>query len=287
MEEKWTPINWTGHSLEKKMEGVEHMISLSGKVKSPAFKINRKRVWCEGKVRKPHWRGGAEGYEQKWSEKICKPSVVGCPPHGGYEKVTIRDKNGKIRGVGVHVLMAMSWEVPGYELWLQNPEEYTVDHADRNRANNSIENLTYKTKSQQRNNSNIQCDNTTGFWDVSRDDLARKGRGDEPDQFRWAFEKTIKNKTYAELLEIANETGGKLMKPRINASGGLRPHAIKYAVGDDGGLKHFETAEEAARARDIKVIGLEEAEILEMGEKPLNFPELRSQIDLERWPVAV
>ena len=56
----------------------------------------------------------------------------------GYKSVTIADKNGKLVQITVHRLIAMTF--------LPNPENKPqVNHKDRNRANNNLDNLEWCT----------------------------------------------------------------------------------------------------------------------------------------------
>lgn len=59
---------------------------------------------------------------------------IGAPENGGYLKVNLRDKNGKIKHFFVHKLVA--------EAFIPNPNGYEhVTHKDGDKENNAVENL--------------------------------------------------------------------------------------------------------------------------------------------------
>ena len=192
-------------------------------------------------------RGEKEGYvKQTFPEIILSKQSDEL----GYLYVNVMLKHSKQTSVPIHVLVAMSWEAPGYEKRLEDPKEYTVDHfPDRDPSNNALENLRYATKSQQKHNSWIQRNNESGYRGVCVDLRPALGRA-----------------VYRYQIQI---------------------NKVRYASHDNGGPKYYETAEEAARERDIRIIELEEEGKIGIGDTPLNFPEIRFEISMERWPVAM
>lgn len=75
------------------------------------------------------WNG--KGYYLR-EEKMLSNS----PNPMGYNRVVLRDEDGKSYYVGVHYLVLMSFVGP-------KPEGYTVCHIDNDKMNNKLENLRY------------------------------------------------------------------------------------------------------------------------------------------------
>ena len=141
------------------------------------------------------------------------------------------------RTVGLHQLIAQIFKLDGYEKYLKDPKEYTVDHfPDRNTLNNSKENLRFASKSEQKHNTALQKDNKSGYKGVIS---PRKARYE--DGFSYMIQ----------CLRMTYASGEAPNEPRT-----------------------FPTAKEAAIARDLRIIELEN-QGKQSRYTPLNFPELR------------
>jgi hypothetical protein len=73
----------------------------------------------------------------------------------GYKRFCLRDKNGKIKYMMLHRLLAICF--------IPNPNNYTeIDHIDRNKLNNNLENLRWCSSSQNcRNRERYQINENT------------------------------------------------------------------------------------------------------------------------------
>ena len=70
-------------------------------------------------------------------------------------------QDGLIKSVSKHRLIA--------ELWIWNPDDLDcVDHQDRNKLNNEIENLRWCSVSENNRNSSIRKNNTSGEMNISK-----------------------------------------------------------------------------------------------------------------------
>jgi len=68
-----------------------------------------------------------------WSQHV-KPRLLKPSSNGGYLQVVLYDVNGKAKTIKVHRIVAINW--------INNPEEHPIiNHKDKNRTNNCIENL--------------------------------------------------------------------------------------------------------------------------------------------------
>ena len=241
MNNDWKTIDFTGHPEAHLYEGVSLKISPRGEVVRLAYE---QKVYP--KVRSPYVRPKAE--------KELKPVRL----RDGYIGMRITDKNGKQRNWRLHRLVAITFKVEGYEKWLKNPKAYSVDHIDRDPRNNCVENLRFATHSQQKHNSGVQKDNITGYRGVSEDNRRVGGK-----RFRWAMEWSPPIVDKNDLEKIAQETNGKLVR------GNKR---IRYSISyNDSEPPYYTTAEEAAKARDKKVLELVELGYFGTEDTPLNF----------------
>ena len=95
-----------------------------------------------------------------WKQKPCKNLPAGCVAGNG-----TTDAHGYLR---------VGYKSKRYKLhrliWIYHndfiPENLTIDHIDRNKSNNKIENLRLATKSQQQWNKNVNCNNKIGLTGV-------------------------------------------------------------------------------------------------------------------------
>ena len=83
-----------------------------------------------------------------------KDSVAGSVDSNGYVVVSVNNKG--------HYAHKIIWEMHSGEI----PNGYEVDHIDRNRANNNLNNLRIVTRKQNSQNHNMRDDNTTGVTGV-------------------------------------------------------------------------------------------------------------------------
>ena len=141
-----------------------------------------------------------EGYENyliyedgrvfsKYKNKFLNPSINSC----GYYRIDLLE-NGKRKTFKIHRLIAFHF--------IPNPENKSeIDHINRDRTDNRIENLRWVSHSENQQNQGIKKNNKTGikniFYDKSRD--------------RWIFKKRINNnttwkwfKTKEEAIEFKN-----------------------------------------------------------------------------------
>lgn len=97
--------------------------------------------------------------ELRWKVSLANHVKVGSPAgyaHGrGYLAVSINNAAYK-----AHRIIWMWW-------YGEDPGELEVDHKDRVKSNNRINNLRLATSSQQEANKDIRCDNESGFRGVS------------------------------------------------------------------------------------------------------------------------
>ena len=111
--------------------------------------------------------------------------------HNSGYKIIGLCKNNKVKSFLIHRLMAIHY--------IPNPEnKREVDHINRNRSDNRIENLRWATKSENGQNKGMESRNTSGHKYISYHKI---GDG-------WAFEKTINGKRtrkYFKSLEEAIE----------------------------------------------------------------------------------
>ena len=82
------------------------------------------------------------------TEKVLKPSKNNT---GGYLRVDLYNKEGR-KYMRIHRLVALHF-IPNID------NKLTVDHIDRNKTNNNIENLRWATRTEQNNNKSTTTNN--------------------------------------------------------------------------------------------------------------------------------
>lgn len=95
----------------------------------------------------------------RWKVSIPRSSrkagdVAGCLTKDGYWKVGLNGKNYSVHRV-VYILF-----------YKELPDNMDIDHVDRNKSNNSINNLRMVTEHQNSTNSSVSVNNTTGVRGV-------------------------------------------------------------------------------------------------------------------------
>jgi len=132
----------------------------------------------------------------KYTNKFLKPTIN----NNGYEIIGLC-KNSKKKQFGIHRLIGIHF--------IPNPDNLPqVDHINRIRTDNRIENLRWATKSQNNRNCNIRKDNTSGFSGIYKKKDITCNQG-----FIWFFDayvdgkrKTIKSSINKEwLIEFATK----------------------------------------------------------------------------------
>lgn len=88
-----------------------------------------------------------DGHEQTYKEKIIKPHVDSC----GYLSVSL-SKNGKKKDIRIHLLLMRTFRP------IKNERELklVVDHINRNRLDNRLENLRWTTQTVNVKNGNLK-----------------------------------------------------------------------------------------------------------------------------------
>ena len=87
----------------------------------------------------------------------------------GYKQIQLTDDWGKKHSFLIHRLLAINY--------IDNPGEKTcVDHMDRNKQNNSLNNLRWVTYSENNHNRCIMKNNVTGYRGISWDAPRKKYR---------------------------------------------------------------------------------------------------------------
>ena len=134
------------------------------------------RVWSTSRTRKAR-AGSLARLKGRW----LKPSMV-----RGYPAVSMSNAHTKRRTRYVHDLVAAAFIGP-------RPEGHDIDHLDRDRANNSPDNLRYVSRSANLHNGGAKgfgyC-KVTGKWDarISRNNKkVHLGRFDTPEEARAAY----------------------------------------------------------------------------------------------------
>ena len=80
--------------------------------------------------------------------------------HNGYLSVVLCGKLIGMKRIGIHRIVATTF--------LENPEEkLEVDHINRDKTDNRLENLRWATRSENVQNTGIRSDNTTGYKYIS------------------------------------------------------------------------------------------------------------------------
>jgi hypothetical protein len=91
----------------------------------------------------------------KKNKIFLKPGVNGR----GYKYCSLWKKGEKPKSLRIHRLVA--------EHYIPNPEnKEQVDHINRNKQDNRIENLRWVTQSENQQNTGIRCDSTTGIKNI-------------------------------------------------------------------------------------------------------------------------
>ena len=121
--------------------------------------------------------------QNKKTKRYRKPST----DKGGYNYV-ILFKNGTRKSYLVHRLIA-SYYIPNDE---NKPQ---VDHINRDRTDNRIENLRWVTRSENQQNTGIRKNNTSGHKNI----CYREKHG------YWVFEKTYRGKQYQKYFKTLSE----------------------------------------------------------------------------------
>ncbi len=86
----------------------------------------------------------------------------------GYKCFYICSKKGKQYGLKVHRVLAT--------IFIPNPDnKLEVDHVDRCKSNNKLENLRWATRKENNTNKSFQCNNTSGFIGI-RFHINKEGR---------------------------------------------------------------------------------------------------------------
>ena len=98
-------------------------------------------------------------------KRFMKP----CIQTAGYKQIHLTDDCGKRHPLLIHRLIAIHY--------IDNPEDKRcVDHIDRNRLNNSLENLRWATYSENNQNKGLMKTNKTGYCGVSYEKVRKKYR---------------------------------------------------------------------------------------------------------------
>ena len=109
-----------------------------------------------------------------WTGLELKP----CKNHEGYLRIGL-SKNGKVKDFKLHRLLALTF--------IPNPDNLPeVDHIDRDRSNNNLENLHWVTALENCQNKGIPKTNTSGHKNITWHKIYK----------HWRFEKTINGKRY-------------------------------------------------------------------------------------------
>ena len=123
---------------------IEHVLNISGYDNYQVSNFGRIRNSTTGKILKP--------------SDDCR----------GYLKVNLY-KDGKRKNHKIHILVANEF--------IEKPDGKTcVDHIDKNRLNNIVENLRWVTRSENDRNRSMMVTNTSGFKGVSYDKPMKKYR---------------------------------------------------------------------------------------------------------------
>lgn len=92
----------------------------------------------------------------KTTKRVLKPQIN----EKGYARMNLKLENGKPKNIQVHGAIAKTW--------IPNPDnKKTVDHKNRIRDDNKVENLTWATHKEQKQNTKISSNNTArGIWKI-------------------------------------------------------------------------------------------------------------------------
>jgi hypothetical protein len=87
--------------------------------------------------------------------------------HNGYLSVMLSNQLVGMKRIGIHRIVATSF--------LENPENKPeVDHINRDKTDNRLENLRWATRSENVQNTGIRSDNTTGYKYISYNEKSQK-----------------------------------------------------------------------------------------------------------------
>ena len=96
--------------------------------------------------------------------------------------------NGKKKNITIHRLLGIQF--------LNNPNNYKqIDHIDRNKLNNCLDNLRWCDNQQNASNRGIRCDNKTGMVNIHFSKYENK----------WMYKKTIKGVSHKKRFNTLEE----------------------------------------------------------------------------------